>query len=536
MTAQEYFAQHSLDETFVTKTLGWAFDETQIAIPIYSESGKLLYSKIRHLEGDIKFTYDPPKGNKAAIYCLHKIKRYNKIVLCEGEPDAARLWQAGIPAVTTTSGAQSFSKENAEALAGHEVIVVFDNDDAGKKGLLNAITLLDAAGIVSSALFLPTGYKDVCEFFYDGNTTEDFWNCETVPGDEFLEANEPEEFKLISGVELLSKKLPKEAWLIDRIVPSEGIVMFAGAEATLKSFYTITIADALQTGFSWLGKFEVKKKTNVLFIDKENTQRRVQTRMKNMGIEGKNMWWINYPQYFQLAKDGGFSEFALSVSRKVKKNDIGLIIIDSFTDVMIGNENAAADVQVFFDAVRQLFSNRAVLVLHHENKAQAGDTKTSAQKTRGSTNINAQIVVGFRTAEVPKEKGSYSIEQTKAGDAEKLTKFKVKTVIEPDPEDPTKTIVVSLKHEGDIIEQEEKNSLARSFIEGEFQKKDGIPRKVLIELCTANGISKRSMSNVISELKAEGYITSEKRPGSIHEVIYQWVEDPEENNTIQLSL
>jgi len=91
MTPQEYLDSHTLNEVFVTQKLGWRTKDKQIVIPIYDNQGILLHCRYRHLDGSVKFTND--KGAHPSLYCSHKIKNLSQVVLAEGEPDVARLWQ-----------------------------------------------------------------------------------------------------------------------------------------------------------------------------------------------------------------------------------------------------------------------------------------------------------------------------------------------------------------------------------------------------------------------------------------------------------
>jgi DNA primase len=66
------------------------------------------------------------------------------VVLVEGAPDALRVMEAGYPAVASL-GAE-LTEVQAEKLAGlnKQVLVAFDNDEAGREGAVKAITRLQA--------------------------------------------------------------------------------------------------------------------------------------------------------------------------------------------------------------------------------------------------------------------------------------------------------------------------------------------------------------------------------------------------------
>lgn len=516
MNYKEYLTDHSLDEAFITKNFGVQLSEDTITIPIYGVDKKLLYCKYRHLKGEAKFTFD--KGGHPAIFCLHKVKNKEWIVLAEGEPDVMRLWQEGIPAVTATAGVKTFNTELAKPLANKEVFVCLDNDEAGQKEVRKYCDVLESVGATPLVVSLPEAFKDVSVFFTQGGTKELFEQImgEALPFKEWKKAHQKEEYKIETMFDVKSEQMSPEAWLIDKVIPAEGFVFIVGAEATGKSFYTLTIANALCSGKPWLGHFAVKKMSKVLFIDKENTRRRTQNRLRGLGITdeaAKGMFRLKYAQYFQLeAGEGeesvdGFSEFAHQASELVKDEGIGLVIIDSFADIMVGNENAAGDVQKFFDGFRQLFPNVAILVLHHDNKPQAGVTRTSSQRMRGSSNIAAQIVVGFRSTAIPKTKTEFALEQIKAGDMEKMNPFKVKLIVETDPVydgiGERKTLVTDVVYQGEYFDEQGKIVLAKDAIADLFTENPTMLRQEIIDgVMASNGgdVSPRSIATALKQM------------------------------------
>lgn len=524
MTAEEYLKEHTLDPEFVKK-LGWQWDEEKIIIPYYDSKGNLLHCRYRNLNGKPKFDADP--GSKMSLYAAHKIKQEQVVVLCEGEPDCARLWQEGIPAVTA-GGVSSFSAKIADILKDKDVIVLMDNDKPGQDVVGKCCDALLTVGALPRVATLPDGIKDVCEYFVQGATEEEFNDVISAAKtyDEWEEAQQPEKFNIISGEDILQRDLPPQEWLIDRMVPVEGFTFIVGSEGSGKSFNALTMANAVATGESWLKTFEVKTKAKVLFIDKESTIRRLQNRMKGLRITGKDLFFLEYPQWFSLApdrEDEEFSNFALKIQKFVQKNDIGLIVIDSFTDVMLGNENVAGDVQVFFDGFRQLLPGKAFIVLHHASKPSAGVTRTSSQKTRGSTNINAQQYSGFFVEKIPKKNHEYSFEHIKFGDTDQIKKFKIEMEVHADFYDSSKTQVINLKYGGEIEDEEIKSIHAEDIILDALGKKGQMYREELENVCIAHGISKRTFQNVLKKLNDDEIVTKDKDPQNKHKILIRLI-------------
>lgn len=535
MTPQDYFNEHTLNEDFLKKTFAVTFDDQKINIPIYDPKGRLLYLRYRHLNNQPKFSAD--KGSHPALFAAHKIKKADTVVLCEGEPDCMRLWQEGIPAVTGTSGVKTFSEKLAAPLAKKTVLLVLDNDEAGFSAVEKYVKVLQGVSATPKIVDLPKDYKDVSEYLTAGFSKDDFLALPQLSMDDWLDTHEPEEYKFIEGNSILSEQIPPEEWLVDRILPAEGFCFIVGAEATAKSFYSITLANAVATGHNWLGAvekgkdgedhdlFTVKTPQKVLIIDKENTRRRTQSRMKGLKMNGKNIFWLAYPHYFELAdpnEEDGLSKIAKAASRKVKKEGIKFIIVDSFADVMVGNENAAGDVQGFFDAMRRLFPGTSILVLHHASKPAPGVVRTSAQRARGSTNIMAQVYSAFYVEALPKSKKEFILEQTKAGDAEKLNKFMVELEVSPILSMPGKTYVSGINYKGEVPDEEMKLADAKSRIEGAFEGTSSIGLAELVDLLQANGVSQATARRAIKELEADGLIEKLTDPNNKAKKLVVW--------------
>jgi hypothetical protein len=161
-------------------------------------------------------------------------------------------------------------------------------------------------------------------------------------------------------------------------------------------------------------------------------------------------------------------------------------------------------VQKVFDALRQLFPNKSILALHHESKPAPGAFKTDAQRTRGSSNINAQTTTQFRIEALPKSKTEFSLRQTKARDAQKLDRFLLEMDIRHN-EDQT-TDVIGLIYKGEMLDAEDKMGKAREIIEEILGTSSMMTRKELIDICTAEGIGDKTTTRTIKVMSEEKVI------------------------------
>lgn len=139
-----------------------------IVIPVTDEHGAVLFNKYRRdpRQGDIKPKYVYDKGGKTSIYNVSAIKNANTVLVTEGEMDTLVALSCNIPAVTSTGGALSFQKEWGELFANKDVVICFDNDDAGADGMVRALSAMPHARI----MFIPetVGVKDISDYVARG--------------------------------------------------------------------------------------------------------------------------------------------------------------------------------------------------------------------------------------------------------------------------------------------------------------------------------------------------------------------------------
>lgn len=152
----------------VIKKFGISESESgRIIIPVNSPDGNFSFNKYRRnplSEIGPKYTYD--KGGISTLYCADKIKDEKQVIVTEGEMDALVCWSANLPAVSSTGGAGTFKDDWATLLQDKEVILCFDNDEAGGNGMAHALDVIPWAKI----LFLPdrAGIKDISDYVTNG--------------------------------------------------------------------------------------------------------------------------------------------------------------------------------------------------------------------------------------------------------------------------------------------------------------------------------------------------------------------------------
>ncbi len=190
MKFQDYLIEHTISAESIMK-FGLTGNDIRLNIPIKDANGKLAFMKSREFTGKKKFHI--PGGTKTILFNSSILKNNPEyVIVAAGEPDAIRLDQEGLLAVSSTAGEGTWKSEWTKHVKGvPEIILGLDNDEKG----IEATKKLFLEFPKAKAIEFPIGIKDVCEFFKT-HTKADF--LELVKGalteEEFL-AKHPEKDK-----------------------------------------------------------------------------------------------------------------------------------------------------------------------------------------------------------------------------------------------------------------------------------------------------------------------------------------------------
>lgn len=143
------------------------YGEEEIVIPVHGYDRDFIFNKYRRspLSDDKpKYWYD--RGGKVTLYGWWKAKEYSTILITEGEMDCLVAWSHRIPAITSTGGSMSFQADWAELFKDKDVILCFDNDQAGADGMVKALNIVPHAKV----MFIPdrANLKDISDYVASG--------------------------------------------------------------------------------------------------------------------------------------------------------------------------------------------------------------------------------------------------------------------------------------------------------------------------------------------------------------------------------
>jgi archaellum biogenesis ATPase FlaH len=330
---------------------------------------------------------------------------------------------------------------------------------------------------------------------------------------------------IITAKQVLETKYPEENWLIDRFLPQESITLIVGEAGTFKSYLSLYICKVLSTSELFLGEFEIKQKAKILILDKENKLRRIQKRLNGLSFPTESdVYFLTYPEQFMFKTDNvPYQE----VVKFIEDNQIDLIILDSFIDMFEGNENSSTDTAAAFNSIRSMSKKSSFIVLHHDSKPQPNMIRSAAQKTRGSSNIIAQVDYQYYL-EKSKEMKSFTIEQGKARDGEPLPRFTVR--IESTLEEGITDFIYAGEFKEEGTKVMESKEIIYQFVKSNPNcTKDDINVELL-----QKGISPRTGKNGLLILMKDKLIDYVERPGHGRKHFYFVIEEenPEEDSEI----
>jgi DNA primase len=157
--AMRYFEGRRISENSTKGfLLGYSDKQDMVTIPISSPDGSVFVGFVgRSVEGkEFKNTPKLPKGK--VLFNLHRARKHDAVYVVESSFDAIRLYQSGIPAVATLGANVSKTQTDLLTKYFNHVIVIGDNDEAGK-GMQDKI--LDRLGFRATLISIPSRFKDV---------------------------------------------------------------------------------------------------------------------------------------------------------------------------------------------------------------------------------------------------------------------------------------------------------------------------------------------------------------------------------------
>lgn len=370
----------------------FVFGSHRIIIP-YFENCEVVYLRGRSTED---------KGNRYIGLCntagnltakrvfnrdiLKELNEDSEILVCEGEFDTMIAVQCGYKAIGIP-GVNNYPSNLKQFIKPYEIILAFDNDDAGRKGNEAICNHLQKS---VNVLHLKK-HNDLTELVVSGGT-------KIIMNKEYSEIKKLEPVKyqqscirLLSAKQIQDIKLEPIQWLADGFL-TEGLFILAGPPKVGKSWLSLNIALSVAKGTMVLSSFKTNK-AGVVYLALEDNHRRIQSRIQNnlyYETDKKapdNLYFPEITNNVPKLNEGGIDELEKLV---LDHPEVKLIIIDTLgrirADKRRGDNNIyLADYELLAELQEFALRNKiCVLVVHHTKK---GSEENVFEEISGTTGI-----------------------------------------------------------------------------------------------------------------------------------------------------
>lgn len=227
--------------------------------------------------------------------------------------------------------------------------------------------------------------------------------------------------ELISLDDLMSMEFPENKWVIEKLIPLQGITIIAGAPGNFKTWILLSMAISISKGEDFLGKFP-SLKSNILIIDEENPLYMIKDRSKLLGA-AKALSIDIISQRGFLIEDDAWIKRILDICESKK---IDVIFFDSLIRIHQAEENSATNMSNVFRRIKRFCrAGKTVIITHHERKE--GAIKSSGQnRLRGSSDISAAVDSHLTVRKIKDDdKNKLAIEQPKLRQEQEIEPFEV---------------------------------------------------------------------------------------------------------------
>jgi len=392
----------AMRDLFVTATRPSAPGRPRIVCtyPYHDADGQVVFEVVRYAPKKFKQRQPDPlhpgqwiwkRPTTYVLYHLPEVLRAvaagETVYLCEGEKDAKNVRELGLTATCNPNGAGKWEPQYTTALHNARVVLLPDNDPAGRHhtavvtralaGVAARVTVLELPGLAEQG--------DVSDWLQAGGTRAQL-EALVAAAPAWAPAARPR-FQTISAQELYAKPLPELEYAIPEILPV-GATLFTGRGKDGKSLLVWNLCLAIATGGKALGRYPVQHGA-VLYLALEDGERRAKKRLQ----EHMDYAQIRTPPerlelvLWDAPRIGEGFEAALTTWLD-EHADARLVVVDILEKVRptrSRNGSVYADDYAALAPLQRLAHGRniAILIVHHANKTKPDDFRDTASGSMG---------------------------------------------------------------------------------------------------------------------------------------------------------
>lgn len=369
------------------------------------------------------------KGVRQIPYRLHDVSEAiamdRTVFIAEGERDVDALWALGIPATCNAGGAGKWPASCSDALRGADVVLLPDNDDAGRNHSAMVGTALEGVAKRVRVLDLPglSPKGDVSDWIADGGLADTLHSLVGAFAKAWGKTAPVSRFGAIRFIDLDSV-VQRHDWLCDGLIFAGDFGLAYGASQSGKSFLSLDLGLAIARGVPFLGK--ACAKGAVIYQAGEGGKglvQRLKAYRQHHRLYGADIPFVLLPSRVDLFAgddENGIESFLSEVCawQAWLTEPLACVFIDTWATATPGaNENASEDVSRGLRNIARIqdTTDAAVIAVHHKN--------AGGEKPRGHTSLYANADTALeviRSLENPKER-TMKVAKVKDGeDGEKI--------------------------------------------------------------------------------------------------------------------
>jgi hypothetical protein len=310
------------------------------------------------------------------------------VYVTEGEKAALKLWDHGLPATCSSGGAGKWRQHHARWFAGFRVIVLADNDEAGRKHAEQVRASLEPVADwvrVVNLPGLPDG-GDVADWIDAGNDPR------TIPE---LRSGPPQ--RGYSAAALWDMQFPPVSFAVPGYI-AEGLTLLAGAPKRGKSWLALDVCCAVASGGYTLGDTKCSE-GDVLYCALEDSPRRIKERLhrvRQLSDHAPRRLTVWFGADMPRLGDGCEEALTDWIGEQPQPR---LIVVDTLN--YIRPERTRDEEPYGYDyrsatALQRLctaHSGLAVIIVHHTRKSPSDDYLESVSGTNGLTGGSDAVMV-----------------------------------------------------------------------------------------------------------------------------------------------
>jgi hypothetical protein len=364
-------------------------------------------------------------GVEALPYNLHHMitNPDAPVFIVEGEKAAQRLTKLGLVATTSHGGAKKWQPVLNQYFVGRNVVVLADNDDAGREhadivignlfGVASRIKRVELEGLPAKGdivdwLDSGKGLEDLTAAVKAAPTVAEAPAVEAEAEDYNNDNNDGDYFDFVDEDYLMN--MPPIEWAVgegdDGLITAHGLSMIYGPPGSGKSFISLDMALCQAHGIDWQG-IETKQ-GDVLYIAGEGVGglgKRVKAWKSTHGL-GTSGHFHMLPLAVNMRDQAEVEKLIRSIDRLDRKWTA--VYIDTLARAMLGaDENSSTESGLVIsaaDAIRNHVQCAVVFVHHSGKAAERGARGSSAILGAVDTSVVVSKDENYITMRVEKQK------------------------------------------------------------------------------------------------------------------------------------